>query len=89
MSRIAKAPVDVVSGVEVSISGQEVTVKGSKGTLTRVFNDAVEVHRKRTNLKHFHVKALLTVGHRLVLRALSLTQWFKVFQKVLRKNFSC
>jgi len=24
MSRIAKAPVDVVSGVEVSISGQEV-----------------------------------------------------------------
>ena len=36
MSRIAKAPVDVVSGVEVSISGQEVTVKGSKGTLTRV-----------------------------------------------------
>jgi large subunit ribosomal protein L6 len=43
MSRIAKAPVAVLSGVEVTISGQEVTVKGKKGTLTRVFNDAVEV----------------------------------------------
>jgi large subunit ribosomal protein L6 len=43
MSRIAKAPVAIASGVEVSISGQEVTVKGKKGTLTRVFNDAVEV----------------------------------------------
>lgn len=43
MSRIAKAPVAIASGVEVSISGQEVTVKGKKGTLTRVFNDAVEI----------------------------------------------
>ncbi|MDT0595337.1 50S ribosomal protein L6 [Glaciecola petra] len=43
MSRIAKAAVAIASGVEVSISGQEVTVKGKKGTLTRVFNDAVEV----------------------------------------------
>ena len=51
MSRIAKAPVDVVSGVEVSISGQEVTVKGSKGTLTRVFNDAVEVVQEENQLK--------------------------------------
>lgn len=43
MSRIAKAPVAIASGVDISISGQEVTVKGSKGTLTRVFNDAVEI----------------------------------------------
>lgn len=46
MSRIAKAPVAILSGVEVSISGQEVTVKGKKGTLTRVFNDAVEVKQE-------------------------------------------
>jgi large subunit ribosomal protein L6 len=46
MSRIAKAAVSIVSGVEVSIAGQEVTVKGSKGTLTRVFNDAVEVKQE-------------------------------------------
>ncbi len=51
MSRVAKAPVDVVSGVEVSISGQEVTIKGSKGTLTRVFNDAVEVVQEENQVK--------------------------------------
>jgi large subunit ribosomal protein L6 len=51
MSRVAKAPVDVVSGVEVSISGQEVTIKGSKGTLTRVFNDAVEVVQENNQVK--------------------------------------
>ena len=36
MSRVAKAPVDVVSGVEVSIAGQDVTVKGKNGTLVRI-----------------------------------------------------
>ncbi|MFW8591539.1 50S ribosomal protein L6 [Glaciecola sp. 2405UD65-10] len=43
MSRIAKSAVTIASGVEVSIAGQEVTVKGKNGTLTRVFNDAVAI----------------------------------------------
>lgn len=51
MSRIAKAPVDILSGVEVSIAGQEITVKGKNGTLTRVFNDAVEVVQEENQLK--------------------------------------
>ena len=51
MSRVAKAPVDVVSGVEVSIAGQQVTVKGKNGTLSRVFNDAVEVVQEEQQLK--------------------------------------
>jgi large subunit ribosomal protein L6 len=51
MSRIAKAPVDVVSGVEVSIAGQQVTVKGKNGTLVRVFNHAVEVVQEEQQLK--------------------------------------
>jgi large subunit ribosomal protein L6 len=51
MSRVAKAPVAVASGVEVSIAGQEVTVKGKNGTLTRVFNDAVEVVQEEGQLK--------------------------------------
>jgi len=51
MSRIAKAPVDVLSGVEVNIAGQEVTIKGKNGTLTRVFNDAVEVVQEEQQLK--------------------------------------
>ncbi|MEP0357712.1 MAG: 50S ribosomal protein L6 [Paraglaciecola sp.] len=51
MSRIAKAPVDVLSGVEISIAGQEITVKGKNGSLTRVFNDAVEVVQEDAQLK--------------------------------------
>ncbi len=51
MSRIAKAPVDIRTGVEITIAGQEVTVKGSKGTLTRVFNSAVEVVQEENQLK--------------------------------------
>lgn len=51
MSRVAKAPVDVVSGVEVSIAGQEVSVKGKNGTLSRVFNEAVEIVQEENQLK--------------------------------------
>jgi large subunit ribosomal protein L6 len=58
MSRIAKAPVDILSGVEIKIAGQEVTVKGNKGTLTRVFNNAVEVVQEENQLK-----ALPREGH--------------------------
>ena len=50
MSRIAKAPVDILPGVEISIAGQEVTVKGKIGTLVRVFNDAVEVVQEENQL---------------------------------------
>lgn len=35
MSRIGRAPIAVPSGVDVSISGQHVTVKGPKGSLER------------------------------------------------------
>jgi len=41
MSRVAKAPVAIPAGVEISLNGQEVTVKGSKGTLTNVISSAV------------------------------------------------
>jgi large subunit ribosomal protein L6 len=51
MSRIAKAPVDILSGVEVSIAGQVVTLKGKKGTLSRTFNDAVEIVQEENQLK--------------------------------------
>ncbi|WP_404392101.1 50S ribosomal protein L6 [Pseudoalteromonas phenolica] len=43
MSRIAKAPIAVPAGVEVTLAGQEIKVKGKNGELTRVINDAVEV----------------------------------------------
>ena len=43
MSRIAKAPVVIPAGVEVSFNGTEVTVKGAKASLTKTFNAAVVI----------------------------------------------
>jgi large subunit ribosomal protein L6 len=41
MSRIGKMPVAVPSGVDVKVDGTQVTVKGSKGELSREFTDRV------------------------------------------------
>ena len=43
MSRIGKNPVPIVSGVDVKVSGQDVTVKGPKGTLERTFHERVTI----------------------------------------------
>ncbi|MBN9293506.1 MAG: 50S ribosomal protein L6 [Flavobacteriia bacterium] len=40
MSRIGKSPVTIPSGVEVTLNGNVITVKGSKGTLTQEIDDA-------------------------------------------------
>lgn len=45
-SRIGKAPITVPSGVNVTIDGHKVTVKGPKGTLTRDFDSCVDVKMK-------------------------------------------
>jgi large subunit ribosomal protein L6 len=45
MSRIGRLPVPVPSGVEVSINGREVTVKGPKGTLNHVVAEPIEVNK--------------------------------------------
>ncbi|GAL37785.1 MULTISPECIES: 50S ribosomal protein L6 [Vibrio] len=50
MSRVAKAPVAIPAGVEVKLNGQEVTVKGAKGELTRVLNNAVVIAQEESNL---------------------------------------
>ncbi|MEZ8283071.1 50S ribosomal protein L6 [Vibrio splendidus] len=50
MSRVAKAPVAIPAGVEVKLNGQEVTVKGNKGELTRVLNSAVVIAQEENNL---------------------------------------
>ncbi|ATF09847.1 50S ribosomal protein L6 [Candidatus Enterovibrio altilux] len=46
MSRVAKAPVVIPAGVEVKLNGQEVTVKGTKGELRHVINNAVIVSQE-------------------------------------------
>lgn len=43
MSRIGKNPIPIVSGVDVKVSGQDVTVKGPKGTLERTFHERVTI----------------------------------------------
>lgn len=43
MSRVAKAPIAIPAGVQVTLNGQEVTIKGAKGSLSHVVHDAVEV----------------------------------------------
>ncbi len=45
MSRIAKQPIELPSGVEVTIEGRTVTIKGPKGTLEHRIHDNVEVSR--------------------------------------------
>jgi large subunit ribosomal protein L6 len=43
MSRVAKNPIDLPKGVEAKLSGQTLTVKGAKGSLTLAVNPAVSV----------------------------------------------
>ena len=44
MSRIGKQPVTIPSGVDVSLSGQTLTVRGPKGTLTQEVHPGVTVN---------------------------------------------
>jgi large subunit ribosomal protein L6 len=43
MSRIGKLPIPVPSGVDVSINGQDVTVKGPKGTLSHTVVEPITI----------------------------------------------
>ena len=43
MSRIGNKPITVPAGVEVTLDGQKITVKGPKGTLTREINSNMKV----------------------------------------------
>ena len=45
MSRIGKLPVTVPSGVEVTIDGQQIKVKGPKGTLEHTIAEPITVER--------------------------------------------
>ena len=43
MSRIGRMPVAIPAGVKVKIEGNQVTVEGSKGKLTRVFHPDIKI----------------------------------------------
>ncbi|MFM7212402.1 MAG: 50S ribosomal protein L6 [Actinomycetota bacterium] len=46
MSRIGRLPIAIPSGVEVAIDGQEITVKGPKGTLTHTVVEPISIDRQ-------------------------------------------
>ncbi len=50
MSRIGRSPIPVPSGVEVSISGDHVAVKGPRGTLERDLPDPISVRQDEGQL---------------------------------------
>lgn len=50
MSRIAKSPVSIVSGVSVTIKDQNVTVKGPKGTDSIILNENVSIKEDNGSL---------------------------------------
>ena len=45
MSRIGKMPIDIPAGVDVTIDGSTVTVKGPKGELTRTVHQNITVEK--------------------------------------------
>lgn len=51
MSRVGKKPITIPSGVEVTIDGNTVTVKGPKGTLTRQIHPDMTVKKEDNVLK--------------------------------------
>lgn len=51
MSRIANAPVEIPGGVEVTLSGQELSIKGSKGDLSLDIHELVEIKQEENSLK--------------------------------------
>jgi len=54
MSRVAKMPVDLPTGVSATIVADAVTVKGTKGSLTLAIKDGIKVVQKD---KHLAVEA--------------------------------
>lgn len=51
MSRIANNPVSIPKGVEITLNGQEVTVKGSKGNLAMTLHDLVGISQEEDRLQ--------------------------------------
>ena len=50
MSRIGKMPVVIPSGVEVNVAGQNISVKGPKGTLTHVLPELITPKKEENAL---------------------------------------
>ena len=69
LSRIAKMPLAIPSGVEVTIDGSNVKVKGSLGQLEYTFNQVVEINK---------------IDNSIVLKTLEETQFAKALSGTVR-----
>ena len=50
MSRIAKAPVAIPAGVEVTLAESKIAIKGGKGTLEMNIHSSVEIKQEENNI---------------------------------------
>ena len=50
MSKVAKNPIELPSGVDCTVDGQSITVKGSKGSFDYVIHDLVEIGKNDNSL---------------------------------------
>ena len=50
MSRVGRAPIEIPAGVEVSVSGRRVSVRGPQGTLERELPDPITVRQEDGSL---------------------------------------
>ncbi|MEX2659096.1 MAG: 50S ribosomal protein L6 [Acidimicrobiales bacterium] len=50
MSRIGRSPIEVPSGVDITVTGQRVVVKGPKGTLTRDVPEPITLRQEDSQL---------------------------------------
>ena len=51
MSRIGKKAIAIPAGVDVTVDGSTVTVKGAKGTLTNTFNSNITIEKDGAEIK--------------------------------------
>ena len=49
MSRIGKLPISIPAGVEISVDGNKVTVKGKEGVLTQEVNPSIKINYDKDN----------------------------------------
>ncbi len=46
MSRVGKSPINIPAGIDLSINGNVITVKGKLGTLTQEINQDISIERE-------------------------------------------
>ena len=59
MSRIAKKPIEMPAGVNLTVDGQTITAKGPKGELSLTVNDAV-AFEQNDNVLTFKIRSFFS-----------------------------